>query len=114
MKGFDSINVLGFLGEKIAVGVLVYLRLNAELRENPHFDCAYKIARLAYVKRNFKNHSLNLVKGIFDFRLNYIVNSTKESDLEAYKRDTYYLAELIERLDVSKNYIDVFEEYNQT
>ena len=112
MYNFDSTNVLGFLGESIAVNVLVYLSLNQELLKNPHFDCAYKIARLTYVKRNFKNHSLNLVKGIFDFRLNYIVNSTSKSDLETYKRDAYYLAELIERYDISKNYIDVIEDYS--
>ena len=35
-----------------------------------------------------------------------------KSDLEAYKRDAYYLAELIERYDISKNYIDVIEDYS--
>ena len=112
MYNFDSTNVLGFLGESIAVNVLVYLSLNQELLKNPHFDCAYKIARLTYVKRNFGNCSLNSVKELFDFRLNYIVSNTKNIHLDMYKRDTYYLAELIERYDISKNYIDVIEDYS--
>ena len=77
MNNFNSSNILGFLGEKIAIGILVYLRKNKELLEKPQFDCAYKIARVAYIKRNFGNISLNLAKGLFEYRIESIVKHIK-------------------------------------
>ena len=112
MKNFNSINILGFLGEKIAIGVLVYLSNNKELLEKTQFDCAYKIARVAYVKHNFGNVPLDFAKDLLEYRLECIVKETGPSDLEAYKRDTIYLAELIERYNIATSYIDVIEQYN--
>ena len=85
MQIFDSINVLGYLGEKIAVNILKYLETNRELLNDPLFDCAYRIARASFVKKYFGNVSLDIVANPFRFKLDSI--KLDSSEMENSKKE---------------------------
>ena len=106
---YDTIEILQFLGEKITVNILKYLEANSELLKKPHFECAYRIARTAFVKRYFARIGLDMVENCFRDKLDSI--KLDSTEIENSKKDTYYLADLVKRYGISSDYIDLLDGY---
>lgn len=104
---------LEYIGEKIGTGVLMYFEAHKELLSSPEFNCAYKIAKDAYIKRVFSGVSVDLIEKFYMSDVEAILLSNSMEVIEWYKPDAYYLVDIVKRYNIASRYNDIFDLCNQ-
>ena len=101
-----------YVVEKIGTGVLMYFEIHKELLNDPDFDCAYKIAKDAYIKRCFHDKSIDLIEKFYLFDVESILRSNPVEVIDAYEPEAYQLVDIVKRYDIASRYDDILKYYN--
>ena len=103
----DSLECIGFLGGEFVTNALKYLEENKELLKDPNFDCAYRIARTAFINLYFKTTGLDMVGNLYKYKLDSLNNYQKEY----FEKDAYYLVDLVKRYNITNQFCDILDSF---